>query len=248
MSRVVPLPASNTVVDSTVSIINADGTVGSVSAGTAASPTAVVGNAAAGETDSGAPVKIGGIHNTTLQVVAVGQRADLQTDPRGNLRTLLCLGNVAAADAVSNLSFGAYSIATNGASSSIYPLTGTLAFNGTSWDRARKANVSKRIASSAASGNPDFLKASAGELTQVWGQNGAAITYLQVYNKATAPTIGTDTPIFTYPIAALERFNLSFPDGGYYFATGIAYAFTTDAAATTGASAAAVTSCNIIGA
>jgi len=83
---------------------------------------------------------------------------------------------------------------------------------------------------------------------QAWGQNGAAITYLQIYNKASAPTIGSDTPIMTYPIAALERFNLSFPGGGYYFATGIAYAFTTDAAATTGASAAAVTSCNIIGA
>lgn len=216
--------------------------------GTAASPAVVVGNVASGATDSGAPVKIGGSHNTTLPTVTAGQRVDLQADPRGNLRVSLCLGNVAGADAVSNTSLGAYSISTNGNPTSIYPITGNLAFNGTSWDRARKANISKRIASSAASGNPDFLKASAGELTQVWGQNGAAITYLQVYNKASAPTIGTDTPILTYPIPALERFNLSFPNGGYYFATGVAYAFTTDAAGTTGASAAAVTSCNIIGA
>jgi len=37
-------------------------------------------------------------------------------------------------------------------------------------------------------------------------------------------------------------------DGGLYFATGIAYAFTTDAAGTTGSAAAAITSCSILGA
>lgn len=121
-------------------------------------------------------------------------------------------------------------------------------FNGTSWDRETKANLVNRIASSAASGNPAFLKGSAGNLMQFWGQNGAAITYLQVYNKATAPTIGTDTPIITYPVAANAFFSHTFPDDGLYFATGIAYAFTTDAAGTTGAGAAAVTSFAILGA
>lgn len=120
-------------------------------------------------------------------------------------------------------------------------------YNGTTWDRARKTNVYKRVASSATSGNPDFLKASAGDLTQFWGVCGITAAFLQIYNKASAPTIGTDTPILTYPIPANGIFTQTLP-GGAYFSTGIAFAFTTDAAGTTGSAAAAVTSFAIMGA
>lgn len=45
----------------------------------------VVGNVAAGATDSGAPVKIGGVFNTTLPTYTNGQRGDLQLNNKGGL-------------------------------------------------------------------------------------------------------------------------------------------------------------------
>jgi hypothetical protein len=218
--------------------------------GTVSAPSVVVGNIASGETDSGAPVKVAAVCNTpTLPTVTTGERVDLQADARGNLRAKMVGVNTNGARGASNSMVFVQSETTNvvGETGRLLAV-GPSQFNGSTWDPNVKPNVSKRIASSAASGNPDFLKGSAGELTKFWGLNGAAITYVQIYNKATAPTIGTDTPIFTYPVAANALFDVTIPNGGYYFATGIAYAFTTDAAGTTGAAAAAVTSCNILGA
>ena len=57
------------------------------------SPGLVVGNVAAGATDSGAPVKVGGVYNTTKPTLTNGQRGDVQVTPNGsqeiNLNTLL---------------------------------------------------------------------------------------------------------------------------------------------------------------
>ena len=124
MSRIVPLPASNTVVDSTVSIINADGTVASF-----AGPSSAV---------------------------------------------------------------------------SLLP-------------------------SSANNTNPTSVKASPGKLFLVNGYNSTATTtYLKFYNKATAPTVGTDTPapVLALPPTAAFAFDLA----GLPFSVGIAYGRTTDAA------------------
>lgn len=124
MSRIVPLPASNTVVDSTVSIINADGTVASF-----AGPSSAVG----------------------------------------------------------------------------------------------------LLPSSANNTNPTSVKASAGKLFLVNGYNSSATTtYLKFYDKATAPTVGTDVPVLTLALPALAVF--SYDMQGFVFATGIAYGLTTDAA------------------
>ena len=221
--------------------------------GTTTSPNVVVGNVASGAADSGAPVKIAGkLVTGTLTAGSTGQRLDVMSDDYGNLRSAVALraaGGAVGDGASQNIIGYTYATITNNVGANyLIPANAPWKFNGTSWDRDRKPNVSKRIASSAASGNPDFLKASAGDLTKFWGLNGAAITYVQIYNKASAPTIGTDTPILTFPVAANAAFDVTIPNGGLYFATGIAYAFTTDAAGTTGAAAAAVTSCNIIGA
>ena len=43
------------------------------------------GNVASGATDSGNPVKVGGVYNSTLPTFTTGQRADLQTDSNGRL-------------------------------------------------------------------------------------------------------------------------------------------------------------------
>lgn len=46
----------------------------------------VVGNVAAAATDSGNPVKVGGVFNSTMPTYTNGQRGDLQTNAKGGLR------------------------------------------------------------------------------------------------------------------------------------------------------------------
>ncbi len=89
------------------------------------------------------------------------------------------------------------------------------------------ASVS-RLLSSAASTNATAVKATAGRLYKVKGFNAAAgIRYLKLYNKAAAPTVGTDTPVVTLALAPSQPFDLDLGAIGQYFATGIAYALTT---------------------
>jgi len=113
------------------------------------------------------------------------------------------------------------------------------------------AGAVARVTSSAASGNPAFVKASPGGLLQFWGQNAvASVRYIHFYNKATAPTLGTDTPLFSYQIPASAAFNVTMPAGGVTFSTGIAFAITTDNVTVpiTGAAAADITSLAIFAA
>ena len=56
-----------------------------------------------------------------------------------------------------------------------------------------------------------------------------AVRYLKFYNKATAPTVGTDTPVLTIALAPSAAFNITFPMGRY-FATGIGYGLSTGSA------------------
>lgn len=95
---------------------------------------------------------------------------------------------------------------------------------------------------SAASTNATSLKASAGTLYFLYAVNlNAAVRYLKLYNKASAPTVGTDTPVATLPIpASATGAGFVLPmDPGMDFSTGIAYAVTTGVAdADTGAVAA----------
>jgi hypothetical protein len=95
---------------------------------------------------------------------------------------------------------------------------------------------------SAASTNATSVKASAGLVGFVFAVNlNAAVRYLKFYNKASSPTVGTDTPVATLPIPASTTgagFMLPIP-GGAQFTTGVAYAVTTGVAdADTGAVAA----------
>lgn len=196
----------------------------------------VQGNVASAATDSGNPVKVGGVYMTTPTTLTNGQRGNMQLNAEGAVR--IAGSTVALTRAIST------TVATiadqNGASRPL--AAASMLHNGTTLDPAFKPNTFKRVASSAASGSPDFAKASAGDVMQFWGLCGATAAYLQLYNKATAPTIGTDTPVLTYPILATSKFAESIPNGGAYFPTGIAFAFTTDAAGTTGSAAAAITS------
>lgn len=101
------------------------------------------------------------------------------------------------------------------------------------------ARSASRILSAAATTNATSAKASAGYLHQVSGYNASASArYIKFYNKASAPTVGTDTPILTYYVPGSSAFVFDVP--GLYFSTGIAYALTTGGAdADTGALTAA---------
>lgn len=90
-------------------------------------------------------------------------------------------------------------------------------------------SIGKNI--SAASTNATSLKGSAGQVYTIYAHNiNAAVRYLKLYNKATSPTVGTDTPVMTLPIPAAATGNgfvLDTGGMGIEFTTGIAYALTT---------------------
>lgn len=102
------------------------------------------------------------------------------------------------------------------------------------------ANATSRILSAAASTNATSAKAAAGRIFQVSGYNAnAAARYLKIYNKASAPTVGTDTPVITKYLPPQAAFVFDWLNG-YALGTGIAYALTTGSAdADTGALTAA---------
>lgn len=78
----------------------------------------------------------------------------------------------------------------------------------------------------AATTNAQTPKGSAGQLYGWSVFNAAAsVKYLKFYNKATNPTVGTDTPLFVIPLEASKTtsFNIT---AGITFATGIAIAVT----------------------
>lgn len=89
-----------------------------------------------------------------------------------------------------------------------------------------------RLASSAASTNATSTKASAGTLYGCHVANtNAALRYVHFYDKASAPTVGTDTPVITIPVPPSSGGIVRHWTVGAKFASGIAYAMTTDAAA-----------------
>lgn len=86
---------------------------------------------------------------------------------------------------------------------------------------------------SAATTNGASVKATAGNLFELSLFNVTAATvYLKLYNKASAPTVGTDVPIMTIPVAAGALYNAQFGRLGKRFSTGIAVALTANGIAT----------------
>jgi hypothetical protein len=83
---------------------------------------------------------------------------------------------------------------------------------------------------SAASTNATSVKGSAGQVYGWYLSNtNTSARYLKLYNKATAPTVGTDTPVLTICIPGSGGANVEFTHG-IAFGTGIALALTTGAA------------------
>jgi hypothetical protein len=195
-----------------------------------AAPLPIGGGVASGATDSGTPVKVGCLAGTTqTQAVTAGQRVNALCDTAGNRFVRPVASGVVGTNGRSNtLAFSEDASAANNK----YPYANAPHwFNGTTWDMASKATTTARLPSSAATTNATSAKNASGTLHLVCALNtNAAVRYLKLYDKASAPTVGTDTPRMTI---ALPPSNVStcreFPNGGAYFGTGIAYALTTGA-------------------
>jgi hypothetical protein len=84
---------------------------------------------------------------------------------------------------------------------------------------------------STASTNATSTKGSAGTLYGIQAGNiDSAARYLKIYDKATAPTVGTDTPVMTVMIPGNTSGagnNIPITTAGIAFANGIAWALTT---------------------
>jgi hypothetical protein len=83
---------------------------------------------------------------------------------------------------------------------------------------------------SAATTNAANVKANPGVLTHYdIGNSGATDAWIKFYNKASAPTVGTDTPVATIYLPKGQRI-CDDPTGAIGFTTGVAYAITGGAA------------------
>lgn len=108
-------------------------------------------------------------------------------------------------------------------------ISGTQPVSGTV--TANQATPTASNVTSTATTNATLVKASAGTLYNISASNvGAATAYLKLYNKATAPTVGTDVPVLTIPIPASGVASLPIGAIGHRFATGIGLAITGAAA------------------
>lgn len=97
---------------------------------------------------------------------------------------------------------------------------------------------------SAGSINATVVKASAGRLYSVDFHNfNAAARVIKIYDKATAPVPGSDTPVLVIPLAATAGASRTWP-GGLPFANGISFVAVTGATLT---DATAVSANDIVG-
>lgn len=98
-------------------------------------------------------------------------------------------------------------------------------YNGSAWVRGGLTPYHLR---SAATNNATSLKAAAGIVGLVTVSNtNAAARFVKFYNKASAPSPGSDTPLQSYLVpgnTAGGGTNIPIPLGGLTFSTGIAFA------------------------
>ncbi len=105
-----------------------------------------------------------------------------------------------------------------------------------------EANAVARLLSAANSDNATLIAAGPVRLFRIYGLNAAAaVRYLKLYDKATAPA-STDTPKITIPIGASVPFPVDL--GGFLFRLGLGYRTVTGNADN---DATAVTAADLIG-
>lgn len=111
------------------------------------------------------------------------------------------------------------------------PVSGSLTTAGTTTNTPATPTPSN--VNSAANTNATLVKGSAGTLFNIGASNtGAAAAFIKLYNKATAPTVGTDVPVLTLVVPAGGNVDFDLGPMGHRFGTGIGLAITNLAADT----------------
>jgi hypothetical protein len=189
----------------------------------------VAGGVADAATDSGNPVKVGAIYESTLPTYTTGQRTTLHTNTKGVLL-------IAATD-TTGTALGYGSGSSDGQASATGPLTPTfnrvLNASGT-WDRLRgstqggyvvivpdtDSRVAVSSAQSASAVSSVVAKASAGNLYGITGTAAATALWFMVDNATSAPADGAVTPVRCVYAPANSTVNVAF-NPPVRFSTGI---------------------------
>lgn len=205
-------------------LVNPDGSDLDVS-----TPAAVQGDTASGVLDVGTnPIKVGGIAYSSgaMPVFTSGQRTAWSMGTRGAGAVTLYPENSATAVATAAPGRGS-----SGTLVVLRTASRLELYNGGTYDPLQKASVA-RLVSAAATTNATSVKTASADLFRVGGYNAsAALRYLKIYNKNSAPTVGTDTPVLTIPLEPSKAFSIALGGtGGIYLSAGLAYAITTGAA------------------
>jgi len=111
-------------------------------------------------------------------------------------------------------------------------VTATQAVSGTiTANQGTLATPTASNINSAATTNAAFIKNAAGTVYNILASNtNAAARFVKFYNKASAPTVGTDVPIITITVPANGTVHADMGTLGHRFATGIAIAITAGSA------------------
>lgn len=95
----------------------------------------IVGNVASAGSDSGNPVKVGGVYNSTLPTFTNGQRGDLQIGTRGSASVTLFAAN--SVNPIFAIADNADGVTEDSTANKLMVLSRNSMFNGTTWDRIR---------------------------------------------------------------------------------------------------------------
>lgn len=111
------------------------------------------------------------------------------------------------------------------------PVSGSLTSAGTTTNTPATPTPSN--VNSTATTNATLVKGSAGTLYNIGASNtGAAAAFIKLYNKATAPTVGTDVPVLVLAVPAGGNVDFDLGPMGHRFSAGIGLAITNLAADT----------------
>lgn len=160
-------------------------------------------------------------------------RIDSRTAPDGDHRPVVVVGDATATNTLAVDSSGRPTVLVSGT----VPVSGTVTVNGSLTSAGTVTNTPTAGGGTGinfvttASTNVLVQKASIGNLTEMSAYNfTASPIYIKIFNKATAPVLGTDSPNVVIPVLAGAAFFTEFGAAGKKFSAGISVAVTANAA------------------